>query len=371
MEQPCGRMLRQPARVPELEEVFKVNNIDDRNDQKYVNAVNIVFLILVTLPQILMLLGLGKLIKTNTSNLLVSQVLYVIPVLCYLFFIRKSAEPCRFKKIRISNILLCLLFYICMMPVLVLLNTISLLYSQNAISNVMVDVSSEIPYSVALLVVAVIPAFCEELTYRGVLYNTYRKVNPLAAIFLSGALFGLLHGNLNQISYAIAMGVVFAMIVEATDSIFSSMVVHLLVNSFSTTLIYVLPKLLEYFKALLQEAIEAGDTQTKDLVISIIGSEDITMESIFANSAAGVSTANVLSSIRGSLFPAAIGGFLAFMLLRCIARRCGRWEHICNIFKKPEKKGKVLTTPLIIAFVIMAGLIVLNELSIRGIINVQ
>ena len=341
------------------------------DDQKHVNAVNIVFLILVTLPQILILLGLGKLINTNTSNLLVSQALYVIPVLCYLIFVRKSAEPCRFKKIRISNILLCLLFYICMMPVLVLLNTISLLYSSNAISNVMVDLSSEIPYPVAILVVAVIPAFCEELTYRGVFYNTYRKVNPPAAIFLSGALFGLLHGNLNQISYAIAMGIVFAMIVEATDSIFSSMVVHCLVNSFSTTLIYVLPKALEYFKSLLQEAIEAGDTQTKDLVISIIGSEDITMESIFANSAAGASTANVLSSIRGSLFPAAIGGFLAFMLLRCIARRCGRWEHFCNIFRKPEKRGKLLTTPLIVAFVIMVGLIVLNELSIRGIINVQ
>ncbi|MCR5331836.1 MAG: CPBP family intramembrane metalloprotease [Lachnospiraceae bacterium] len=340
------------------------------DDQKHVEAVNIVFLILLILPQILIILGVDKLLgNTVTARLLFSQAIYILPVLCYLIFVRRSVAPCRFKRIRISNILLCVLMYICLMPVLTLLNTISYLYSATTFSNLIFQVSSEIPYPVAAIVVALIPAFCEELTYRGVFYNTYRKVNPLAAIFLSGALFGLLHGNLNQITYAVALGIIFSLIVEATDSIFSSMIVHCLVNLFSTTMVYVLPRLFEFLNSLLEEAKAAGDTQTIDMIMGIVGSEELSIDSVISATPEMFSKQQVLVSIMGSLFPAAIGGFLAFMLFRFISKRCGRWEYICDIFRKPEKSGKIFTIPLIIAFVLMIALIVMNELAARGIIG--
>ena len=346
-----------------------MNSPKDSKKQKDIQAVNIVFLVIVVLPQLLIELGAGKLLASNyTSSLVFSQLIYVLPVLVYLFFVKRSAEPCRFKKIRISDILLCLLMYICIYPVLLLLNTISLLYSVNSISNVIMNISTEIPFVVGILVVALMPAFCEELTYRGVFYNTYRKVNPLGAIFLSGALFGLLHGNLNQITYAVVLGCFFALVVEATDSIFSSMFVHGLVNSFSTMLIYLLPKALEYLKSLFEEAKAAGDTQTMDMLTSIIGSEDLSLESSI-EATASVSTAQVVSMISAYLFPAAIGGFLAFMLFRFVARRNGRWDYICDIFKNPRKNGKVFTWPLIIALILLVGLIVLNELNVRGLLS--
>ncbi|MCR5321891.1 MAG: CPBP family intramembrane metalloprotease [Lachnospiraceae bacterium] len=336
---------------------------------KDVKAVNIVFLAIVLLPQILIELGVGNLIEANyTANLIFSQAVYVAPVLVYLFFFKKSAKPCRFKKIKISDILLCLLMYICMYPVLLLLNAVSMLYSVNRIGNVVMSISSEIPLAVGILVVALIPAFCEELTYRGVFYNTYRETNPLAAIFLSGALFGLLHGNLNQITYAVVLGCFFALVVEATDSIFSSMFVHGLVNSFSTLLIYLLPKAIQYVKDLLEEAKAAGDTQTIDMLTGMIGSEDLSLESSY-EAASAMSADQVMSLIMAYLFPAAIGGFLAFMLFRFVAKRNGRWEYICDIFKHPRKNGKLFTWPLVVDLILLAGLIVLNELSLRGILN--
>ncbi len=342
--------------------------MEESNKQKEISAVNIVYLAIVVLPRLLIELGVGELLVVNyTANLIFSQVVYFLPILVYLLFVKKSAEPCRFKKIRISDFFLCLLIYICLYPVLLLLNTISLLYSENSIGDVVMNVSNEIPFSVGIFVIALIPAFCEELSYRGVFYNTYRQVNPLAAVFMSGIMFGLLHGNLNQITYTVILGCVFALIVEATDSIFSSMLVHGLVNSISTVLVYLLPKAIEYFNSLLEEAKAAGDTQTVDMMTNLVGPDGTSVESAF-ESAANMSAGNTVSMISGYMFPAAIGGFLAFMLFRFVARRTGRWEHICDIFKNPRKNGKIFTWPLTVALGLLVAMIVLNELISRGIL---
>ena len=352
---------------------YTSNNTNDEDAEatrrRDVSRVNIVFLIIVVLPELLVMLGIGRLLTGNTAQIVFSQAVYVLPVLAYLIFFKKSTEPCRFNKLRVSDFLLCILLYICLFPVLALLNSISLLYSSNTISGVISGISNEIPYWLGIITIAIVPAFCEELTYRGVFYNTYRKVNPLGAILLSGAMFGLLHGNLNQITYAVALGIAFSLIVEATDSIFSTMLIHCLVNSFSTTLMYLIPKAIDYLNRLMQEAKAAGDTQTVDLLRSMLGSEDISVESVMGAARDSYTTADVLISIRAYLMPALIGGILGFFLFRFIARRCGRWEHICDIFKNPQKNGKLFTWPLIAAIVILISIIVLNELIARGIIS--
>ena len=119
----------------------------------------------------------------------------------------------------------------------------------------------------------------------------------------------------------------------------------------------------------MQEAKAAGDTQTIDLIKSLVGSEEISMESILGSAQGSYTTADVLVTIRAYLIPAVIGGTLAFFLFRCIARRCGRWEYICDIFKNPQKNGKLFTWPLIAAIVILVITIVLNELLTRGVIS--
>ncbi len=349
---------------------FPEDNRPNDTAQRDVKAVNIVFLIMVVLPQILVELGVSKLLRGSYTALLIfSQAVYIVPVLVWLIFFKRSAEPCRFKKIRISNIFLCLVIYICMIPLLGLLNAISMLYSTNEIGGVIGGLSEQIPYPLALIVVAIVPAFCEELTYRGVFLSTYRKINPLLAVIMSGALFGILHGNLNQITYAVVLGIVFSLIVEATDSIFSSMIVHCMINAFSTTMVYLIPKLLNYLKELFEEASAAGDSQTMDMVRQIMGSEDASLDSILSESS-NLTGRVVLSTVMVYLLPAAVGCFLAFMLLRFIARRNGRWEHLCGIFKNHEKKGKIFTWALIAALAILVFIIVMNELAARGVFNI-
>ena len=63
----------------------------------------------------------------------------------------------------------------------------------------------------------------------------------LPAILLTGFLFGCMHMNLNQFIYAFALGIYLAFLVEATGSIFSSMIAHFTLNATSVVMSFLLP----------------------------------------------------------------------------------------------------------------------------------
>ena len=96
--------------------------------------------------------------------------------------------------------------------------------------------------------------------------------------------------------------------------------------------------------------------------------DDLSLDAVFGE-AVSLSKSQILMTISTYLFPAAIGGFLAFMLFRFLARRNGRWELVCDIFKNPRKNGKIITAPLAVALVLLVATLVLNELVTRGIIT--
>ena len=317
--------------------------------QKAIKGVNLLFLALVMVAivfeivvGILAALGIDIFMGKMTLQLVFSQLIFAIPAILYFVYSKKDKkkglEFLRFKKIRFSNILLCILIYICLSPVLNFLNAVSLLYSSNVISSVMFSVTDEVPFVVGLLIIAIVPAFLEEFTYRGVFYNTYRLAAGFGAALLSGLLFGLVHGNLNQFTYAFVLGVIFALIVEATDSIWSTMIVHALVNAMSVVTIYGLPAALKWMQNLYDTAKAENDINTMALLERLMGTDDFSVDTFLGTASDTLSTTDVLIMIRGYLIPAIIGGILVFLLLRLIAKRCGRWEIMCAMFagKQPQ-----------------------------------
>ena len=317
--------------------------------QKAIKGVNLLFLALVMVAivfeivvGILAALGIDIFMGKMTLQLVFSQLIFAIPAILYFVYSKKDKkkglEFLRFKKIRFSNILLCILIYICLSPVLNFFNAVSLLYSSNVISSVMFSVTDEVPFVVGLLIIAIVPAFLEEFTYRGVFYNTYRLAAGFGAALLSGLLFGLVHGNLNQFTYAFVLGVIFALIVEATDSIWSTMIVHALVNAMSVVTIYGLPAALKWMQNLYDTAKAENDINTMALLERLMGTDDFSVDTFLGTASDTLSTTDVLIMIRGYLIPAIIGGILVFLLLRLIAKRCGRWEIMCAMFagKQPQ-----------------------------------
>ena len=68
------------------------------------------------------------------------------------------------------------------------------------------------------------------------LYGAYRQRAKTTGIWLSALAFGLFHLKFNQMLYAVYLGIVLALMVEATGSIYTSMLMHFLLNGFNVTM---------------------------------------------------------------------------------------------------------------------------------------
>jgi membrane protease YdiL (CAAX protease family) len=85
-------------------------------------------------------------------------------------------------------------------------------------------------YEVILLFLtsAIIPAFCEELLFRGVVLSVLRPYGRTVAILGSAVLFSLMHQRADQLLYAAVAGAVLAYITLESRSVFGAMLLHLL-----------------------------------------------------------------------------------------------------------------------------------------------
>lgn len=317
---------------------------------------------------------LSTLLYEKTNNyilvLLLSQFVLILPTLIYLLIKKVNVgKLIRFHKIRLSNLVLLILFSYLILPLMNLINAISMMYVQNDTAAIISDIANNNSFYLTLFMVAFVPAVFEEAVYRGVFYNEYRNVNRLKGIILSGFLFGIMHGNINQFSYAFVMGIVFAFLIEATNSILSSMVVHFIINGTSVVLLYLYPKLL----TLLENIYGTSQFNADQLMEQLNSTIDQTL------------TIEVILSTY--LLPAIICTILAFIVLRTIAKNEGRWEDVKGIFRKKEstikydsdainiananfdeiiardsKKQSLLTPSLVIAIIICIVLMIRYEL---------
>lgn len=83
-----------------------------------------------------------------------------------------------------------------------------------------------------LLAYAVLPAICEEFIFRGILCHEYERGGVSRAIVLSSLFFALLHFNFVNIPVYLFSGIVLAMTLYATRSLFGAMIAHFLYNIF-------------------------------------------------------------------------------------------------------------------------------------------
>lgn len=84
------------------------------------------------------------------------------------------------------------------------------------------------------IVITVLPAFCEEFIYRGVLMNSLKPLNSTMAVFISAIAFGLMHGTVQQIPFAFVMGLLFGYLSIKYNSIILPIVLHFINNSIAS-----------------------------------------------------------------------------------------------------------------------------------------
>lgn len=84
----------------------------------------------------------------------------------------------------------------------------------------------------ALLVIAVVPAVMEEILFRGIILNNIEgDAGSLRTIFITGFLFSLYHGSVEQTIYQFICGCLFALLAIRSHSLTPSVIIHFINNA--------------------------------------------------------------------------------------------------------------------------------------------
>ena len=135
------------------------------------------------------------------------------------------------------NVLLVIVISLLLQPAMMLFSGLASLAFPNPVMPLISELAI-LPLPQALIIVALTPAICEELVFRGFIQSGYEKQPIVIAAIVNGLFFGMIHLNLHQFFYAFAMGIVFAYMVHITRSILSVVLAHFVVNATQYTLSY-------------------------------------------------------------------------------------------------------------------------------------
>ena len=91
----------------------------------------------------------------------------------------------------------------------------------------------ECNFFVVLLAIGIIAPIVEELTFRYGIFGPISKVSPKLAIAISGLVFGLIHANLVQSTYATLLGFLFAFVYYKSKNLTYTIILHIAINSSS------------------------------------------------------------------------------------------------------------------------------------------
>lgn len=113
---------------------------------------------------------------------------------------------------------------------------------------------------VSLLVIALAPAICEEMLFRGLILHALKTRYKIAsAIFITAALFGFYHMSLVKFIPTGLLGLALCYVVWRTGSIYPAILMHFLNNAYSVIIIYYPEQVGRIFPVFVQETFTLSD----------------------------------------------------------------------------------------------------------------
>lgn len=271
-------------------------------------------------------------------NLIISQCILLIPALIYVLVMKIDIIKCiPYRKIKLSDAVSSLLIGYCLVPLVLLINVISSVFATNYLNSSTTEIS-QYPFIIQLLLMAFLPTIAEEFVFRGLFYHSYRKNGILGAAILSGVIFGAIHLNINQFCYACVMGMVFALMVEITGSMFSSMLAHFAVNSYSI------------------------------IMLKLVSMSGISVQTEQASQQIMSQYSGVIILLQIAILAVTAIAFLsiAYLLFMSMAKKNGRWDYFKLNMKKglrPQNNEHFITIPLAATLLAAAAFMIFQELA--------
>ena len=256
----------------------------------------------------------------------------IILVIAIIYMVVNRIDPMKdipYKRIGFVDGILSLAAGYCMIPMVLFLNSITMLFSTNYLEEGTTTLLTY-PFFMQVILLAVIPPLVEELVFRGIFFGSYRKAGMSGAAIMRGIIFGCFHLNINQGLYAFAIGIVFAYMVEATGSLWSSVIAHFAINTYSIGVVQLLK----------MTGIYALDGQA---VGALEGEGELAAS---AGALATVMQLIVLLALATAFM------MLAVLCIRIMAKRHGRLENIKVRTEGIKGIKKYLSAPVVVGLAI-------------------
>ena len=178
-------------------------------------------------------------INAGVGYTIISLVLY-LTMLCVFLFFNKKKENKIFKPIKFTKILLyvgvAICSFLCLYPIIVCFDSL-LVKCGATINSLPYDLTTK-NYFLSLISLVIAPAICEELLFRGIIFQGLRKHGKTLAITISSIMFCLYHMAISQTLYPILIGLLLGVIMYHEENIYYCIVVHLTNNLTTLTLSY-------------------------------------------------------------------------------------------------------------------------------------
>lgn len=198
--------------------------------------------VVVIMALVYLYVGSSLQLKYGTYGLVASQLLFVLVPLLVTLYTKKSVKdtfklkPCKLRKL-MGGILL----GIGTIGWALIISAIATSIFKESASAAEQGLESYVPGSfvMGLLILAVTPAICEEMFFRGYVFGALEnKLKLVTAIMLNAALFGVFHMSLARFFTTAFLGGMIAYLGHKTKSIFPGMLVHFLNNALSCVAMY-------------------------------------------------------------------------------------------------------------------------------------
>lgn len=166
----------------------------------------------------------------------------IIPCFIYIYVVIPKGEvkeTLRLNKFSFKNLMFVIGILLLFQPFVSLISYISSMFFNNVSAEILTETMS-MPYILAVMFIGGLPAFSEELVFRGVVLSNCSDKHNLVYSMLNGLFFAALHGNFSQFFYAFFLGMLFYYIVKIANSLYLVMVAHFLVNGSQVTTMYIL-----------------------------------------------------------------------------------------------------------------------------------
>lgn len=232
------------------------------DNQKKINNLWIVFVLEIVIyfvtAVVLNILNSYDITLPTMVTLVLSEVILLIPVVIYMRINGlKSAKELGYHSIKIGTIFMTALLGLLVMPIASFVNILT----QFFVSNTMVQASDQLtdaPIIVVIFITGVLAPVIEEFIFRGVMNTGFKKyITPLGAAVVSSIMFGLMHLNINQTCYAIVLGLIFAIVNEASGSVLTSTIIHIVINTVNMAMLVVTNAALDQVDVDLVESTES------------------------------------------------------------------------------------------------------------------